>query len=275
MIAAQDVATRRVPRRRLRRWFPLACIAFLVSGSWLIWRLPEAAEKHAARLSRDHGITISYGDPSAFYTAPFGPEEATASGYEPHAARASDAAYMLDGVDAALQQYPRGFVATLIRAIFICGELRMGGVRAGGTAGPAWIVLAAAPDRNAASLRETGYLGVHHELSSLVLYHTPSTNTDWLALESKDANFVLEAGAALARGDDSNPDPATGFLSAYGATNPENDFNTYAEKMFSEPDNLARLAEKYEVVRRKLAAVRDAYVAIDPRMDDTFRALGI
>jgi hypothetical protein len=32
------------------------------------------------------------------------------------------------------REYPRGFVAKLIKAVFICGELRMQGERAGGAA---------------------------------------------------------------------------------------------------------------------------------------------
>jgi hypothetical protein len=244
----------------------------------LLWRrTPEAPGPHAARLAAKHEIVISYGEPSTFYVPPYGPADAAFSPeYSPSAAEPADAGHALEGIDDALEQYPPGFVAKLIRAIFICGVLRANGARSGGTYGARWLILAAPHDMNAESIRLTSYMGVHHELSSFVLHHSPTMLAGWNALEPGGAAFTEDASAAISRGLGAEaPDPSTGFLSAYGATNPENDFNTYAEKMFAEPDKVARLAEKYEVVRRKLAAVRAAYVAIDPRMDDTFRALGI
>ncbi|MEY4577016.1 MAG: hypothetical protein RL701_1719 [Pseudomonadota bacterium] len=244
----------------------------------LLWRrqhMPEDPKLHAERLSTEHGVTIGYGHPSNFYTAPYGPQDAEAPGYEPHQADPTAVAYALEGVESALQQYPHGFVSKLIRAVFICGELRMGGARAGGTAGRLWIVLAAASDRDSDAIRWAGYIGLHHELSSFAFRYSPTTKVGWLALEPADAAFAYEAGAAIARADDPDPDPATGFLSVYGASNPENDFNTYAEMMFAEPKKLARLAEQHELVRRKLSVVRAAYVAIDPAMDAGFKQLGI
>jgi hypothetical protein len=252
----------------------------LVAGLVLLfWRRTpsEPAEPHAARLAAKHGIIISFGDPNTFYTEPYGPADAAPSaGFAPRAADPADAAYALEGVEAALDQYPDGFVAKLIRAIFICGVLHVNGTRSGGTYGPLWIVLAAPADFNAESTRLTSYMGVHHELSSFVLRHAPTTLSAWQALEPNNAAFTEDARAAIARGlDDAAPDPASGFLSAYAATNPENDFNTYAETMFAEPAKLVRLAKQHELVARKLRVVRDAYVAIDARMDDTLRALGL
>lgn len=63
--------------------------------------------------------------------------------------------------------------------------------------------------------------------------------------------------------------------SAYGATSFENDFNVYAERIFTEPAEVARLAALHPLVRRKLDALIAAYAAIDPRMIDTFRQLGV
>ncbi len=42
----------------------------------------------------------------------------------------------------------------------------------------------------------------------------------------------------------------TGFLSAYGAKTSENDFNTYAEIVFSDPQRLIKLAESVPIIAK-------------------------
>ena len=79
---------------------------------------------------------------------------------------------------------------------------------------------------------------------------------------------------ALVRANDAAPDPSTGFLSAYGATDAENDFNTYAETIFTEPAWLRDLAGKHSLIGEKLAFVLKTYVRVDPSIDATFRELG-
>ena len=261
------------------RWSLIVAAVLLVAGAVVLtWQrrdVHESGAQHAARLSARHGIVIGFGPPETFFTPPYHAEDARAPGFEPQAVDVAGAAIALDGIESALEQYPPGAVAKLIKAIFICGELRMDGVRAGGTAGPAWIILAAPHDIGPAAIRLTSYLGVHHELSSFVLRHDPKTLSEWTALEPPGATFVDAAGAALARDLDTPPDPSTGFLSAYGATNPENDFNVYAEKMFTDAATLANLAKSHAAIARKLAFVRTTYAAVDPRFDAMFAKLGL
>jgi hypothetical protein len=164
-----------------------------------------------------------------------------------------------------------GFVAHLIRAIFICDELRMDDESAGGTAGPTWIILVAPSDIDVQGIPAV----VHHELSSFVLRADVATRPQWAQFAPADWTFVEAPGNALQREHDPAPPLETGFLSAYGATNVENDFNVYAETMFTEPANLAQLARQHPLIRRKLDFVRAAYVAIDPRLADRFRRMGL
>jgi hypothetical protein len=118
---------------------------------------------------------------------------------------------------------------------------------------------------------------VHHELSSLVLRREPSTLPAWKRF-APPAGWRFEEmdeEKVLARAGDAAPDPATGFLSAYGGTNPENDFNVYAEKIFTEPEKVAGLARAHPLVHRKLDFVMGVYERIDPRMAAVFRDLGV
>jgi hypothetical protein len=261
--------------------------AFLVAGiAMLAWQwhsdraslsqnVSRNVQEQAHRIEQAHGIRIGYGSPADFWTPPFKAEDATAPGVELKPAALENVAIALDGIEAGLNQYPPRFVARLIHAIFICGELRMGGVEAGGTAGPAWIIVAAPSDLGAEGIRTGSLLDVHHELSSFVLRVNPLTRVQWSEFAPADWDFVAEAGGALRRAGASAPSPDTGFLSAYGATNLENDFNVYAEKMFTEPDSLARLAQAYPLIRRKLDFVRATYVAIDPAFAERFQRLGL
>lgn len=235
----------------------------------------EKPEQHAARLTRVYGIRVEFGSPSTFFTPPYGPSDATVPGFEPEAAEPQQASIALDGIESALEMYPPGFVDKLIDAIFICGDLRMSGTLAGGAAGPAWIVLSAPSGLDGQSVFLTASLGVHHELSSIVLRHQPATMTRWRAFAPAEAKFVQNASEAIARGDEANPDPSTGFLTAYGSSTPENDFNTYSEMLFSEVDQLRSLARDHDLVKRKLRFVIEAYEAVDASMRDYFVRSGL
>jgi len=69
--------------------------------------------------------------------------------------------------------------------------------------------------------------------------------------------------------------PVDGFLSPYGATNPENDFNVYAETVFLNPSHVATQAEKHPIVAKKLALLMEAYIQLDARFEGVFERLGL
>jgi hypothetical protein len=226
----------------------------------------ESVDAHALRLERTHGIHIDYGNPAKYPTVP----QIDIKPAEPR-----DVAISLQGVEAALQQYPPGFVAKLIKAVLIVGELRMQGERASGTVGAEWVIISARPDYGPEGLREVGFVALHHELSSFVLRADPLTWSKWLQFAPAGWQYSEEPGDALRRGVTADPSPDTGFLNAYGATNLENDFNMYAEEMFVHPDQAARLAQAHPLIRRKLDFVMETYAAIDPQFQRLFREMGL
>jgi hypothetical protein len=271
-----------VARRRGRvDWRVRSIIAttFLVAGltvlGWQWWSDRDRVRAHVHRIEQAHGIKIGYGAPADFWTPPFKPENATAPWISMQQAELRNVAVALDGVDVALDRYPPGFVAHLIRTIFICDELRMGGESASGTVGPALIVLAAPSRYGVDGIRFASVATVHHELSSFVLRVDAATWPQWAEFAPAGWQFVEDPGGALRRGDTPAPPLEMGFLSAYGATNLENDFNVYAETIFTEPANLALLARQHPLIRRKLDLVLAAYVAIDQRFADRFQLMGL
>lgn len=213
-----------------------------------------------------HGIVVGMDEPSSFYVPPFLPADAVIPGVEVLPAQPGALAPALDGIEAALTRYPPGFVAGLVKAIFIGGRIRIQGANAGGTYGPAWILLSAPLEIGAPSIELTCRMGVHHELSSFV-YLRGDTVERWRAVQPENWPFAGSAAHQLSGDSASAPPVETGFLSAYGATSPENDFNVYAEKMLTEPATVMRLADQVPVIARKLALVRQAYLTIDPRME--------
>ena len=50
-----------------------------------------------------------------------------------------------------------------------------------------------------------------------------------------------------------------GFINNYAKTNPENDFNTYAEILFAEPEKIRMLSEAYPLIKTKLQYVKSIY----------------
>ena len=234
---------------------------------------PDPAER-ARRIGAAHGIVVAYGDPSTFYVPPFLPEDAKFPMVDIRPAELPAISPALDGIEPSLAQYPPGFVAMLIKAIFICGRLTFEGEPGGGTYGPAWVLLSAPNEIGAAAITLTSRLGVHHELSSFVYFRQNNAEL-WQKTLPENWSFSASAAAQL-RGNAARP-PAeeTGFLSAYGATSAENDFNVYAEKMMMEMETVMRLARRVPLIARKAALVRQSYAAIDPRMGAMFSALGM
>jgi hypothetical protein len=235
----------------------------------------ESVAAHALRIERTYGVRIGYGDPADFWTPPYKPEDGRAPWLEMTRADPRNAAISLNGIEAALRQYPRGFVAKLIKAVFICGDLRMQGEYAAGAAGPAWIIIAARSVHEPEDLRDLAFVTLHHELSSLVLRVDPLTWSKWVQFAPVGRQYAEQPGDALRAGQLADPPLDTGFLNAYGATNLENDFNMYAEEMFSNPDEVIRVAREYPLIRRKLNFVMETYAAIDPAFRDIFRMRGL
>lgn len=247
----------------------------MTGGAMLVLRAlaPDLAE-WAQAIAEEQGIMVGYGDPATFYAPPYLPEDARLPRVAMRPAERAAIPPALEGIETSLRQYPPGFVAKLIKAIFIAGWIAIDGVEAGGTYGHAWILLAAPLSIGAGGIRLTCRLGVHHELSSFV-YNRGDTASLWRKTHPGDWQFATSAKVEIERANLPAPSPDTGFLSAYGATTPENDFNDYAERMMTEMLTVVQLAEQVPLVARKAAFVRQRYVEIDPRMDRVFSQMGM
>ena len=237
---------------------------------------PSSAENaaRARRLGEAQNIIVGFGDPSSFFVAPYLREDAHVPTVTMEPVQPAAVAPALDGVEASLRQYPPGFLGKVIKAIFVCGDMTIGGAPSGGTYGPAWVLLSAPLSIGPEAIRLTCRLGVHHEFSSFV-YMRGDNATRWQQTEPSGWDFATTAKSQIDRDKAMAPSPDTGFLSAYGATTPENDFNVYAEKMMTEMHAVMDLARAHPIVARKAAFVRACYSTIDSRMVAVFDSLGM
>jgi len=246
----------------------------LIGGSLTLRGRSRDPAERAARLSAQHGIRVAFGDPLSFYVPPFRPEDAKVPYVDMVPADATVLNAALDGIEASLAQYPPGFVAKLVKAVFVCGRMTIQGATAGGTYGPAWLLLSAPNDIGDAAVALTCRLGVHHELSSFV-FMRGDTAREWAATEPPGWKFPTSTADQIGGDGGAAPPAETGFLSAYGATSSENDFNIYAEKMMTDMAGVVRLAQRLPIVARKAQMVRRSYAQVDARMDGVFVALGM
>jgi hypothetical protein len=263
-----------------RRAFLLTGATLVAAGAALRRFGPGRAssvsiEERARALGDRNGILIGYGPPSTFFVAPYTAKDAAIAHGTATAADPGVLGPALDGIEQSLRIYPPGFFKKLCGAIFLCGTLALDGAPAGGTYGPAWIILAAPRELGESGIFQTARLGVHHELSSLVWHRIPDLTAAWQRLLPASWTPSANNAAALRQANAAAPDPATGFLTAYGATDAENDFNVYAETVFTDPQRLSHLASSQPVVAKKLALLMAAFAILDDRMAAVFDGLGV
>jgi hypothetical protein len=235
---------------------------------------PVALRARADAIGRAHGIYIGYDGPETFFVAPWTSRDAVIPNDVMTRVDLDRVPTALDGIEQALAVYPPGFVSTRCKAVFICGSLTSHGASAGGTYGPAWIILVASGRFGERGIYETALLGIHHELSSFVWRSRLDLPSRWRTLlpPGWEAKGNAEALKAAPSGEG---DVDRGFLSPYGATMAENDFNVYVEMVFTEPARVAALADKHPLIAQKLALVLDAYTSLDSRFEDLFKRFGL
>jgi hypothetical protein len=239
---------------------------------------PSAIHERVKKIAESEGIVIGLGAPETFFVPPYTAADARAilgDGNSAIPVEIDAVPPALDGIEKALRVYPPGFFGKNCKAIFLAGSLTLDGARAGGTWNKDWIILSARKENSKEGIYETAWYGVHHEFSSLVWNRFPELRAIWNSLlplgwvPARRNAVVLEAPDSLIT------DPRDGFLSAYGATNLQNDFNIYAETVFIEPSYVAEHAGRYPVVAKKLALLMEAYIQLDRRFEDVFERVGL
>ncbi|MBA8903621.1 hypothetical protein [Phyllobacterium sp. P30BS-XVII] len=265
---------------RLSRRVVLVAALAMAGGGFYLLNRPTGSENDdleglARKLGEQQGLTIGFGDPKTFFMPPYVAADAQIEGVAFEPVDRAMVTASLKGIAKAFDAYPEKCLGRIIKAIFIAGKIVINGAEVGGTYGQDWIFVASPRNLPDESRQLTAELDVHHETSSFVWLRNSPLQAAFKAQEPADWRFETDAADQVSRGQGANPPIETGFLSAYGATTAENDFNTYAEVIFSDPARMKDMASKVPLVAKKLNLVLRAYMEIDPRLHETFSRMGL
>ena len=179
----------------------------------------------------------------------------------------------------ALAIYPPGFVDKLVHRIALAGQITFWDTQVGGFFVADTIALNA---HDVASPGGEIFLAdsFHHELSSIVRNQVLFNVSDWTANNSAGFAYAslddykrILAQRPPVDGDDALH--AQGFVSLYGTTSLDNDWNTYAERVFGHPRDLADEIKRFPRMRDKARQLLSVYRRLDPRFNAFFDATGL
>jgi hypothetical protein len=184
----------------------------------------------------------------------------------------------LKAIEAALSSYPSGFTARFITTLALAGDVIFWkDTPVGGFFFSKGICLNTGNPADAGEITTRLF---HHELSSLVRLGAPFDDARWMSFTPPGFKYLDEAayrnllknhphevGNAVLN--------AEGFVRPYGESDLDNDWNTYAEEVFSNGAAFASLIRPYPRMRSKTAMLIDIYSHIDPAFAVYFGRTGL
>jgi hypothetical protein len=174
-----------------------------------------------------------------------------------------DAARTVELIEAFLARYPPALIRTNLHHIYLLGRLVVYGRRFGGTCSEDSIYLA---NEGLGAGYSSGFLTatLHHEFSSMLYLNYEPPNEQWNNVNGKGWQYAGYGSAfdVLERVDlheRSEQLHSQGFLTKYAQTSLEEDFNTFAESLFTEPLWLISAASQHEKIWLKLKLITAFY----------------
>ncbi len=177
----------------------------------------------------------------------------------------------------ALGKYPINVIRKHLSAIHFAGEIDQNGFKYGGSYDPFRRILYIVNEG-----RKTEGLSiyiVHHEFSSLLLkLHTLLLNP-WFEQNPKDFKYLDDIYGNYKtmikknikfKADDVKTNYEKGFVSDYGRTNFENDFNEYSAMIFTYPEKFKKIMNQYPRERGKFLVWLEFYHKIDPIFTEAY-----
>ncbi len=171
-----------------------------------------------------------------------------------------------------LKKYPNAVLQRDLLTIYLLDSLTFVGVKYGGTSIGNSLYLTGGSKLEGYS--NTFYAALlHHEMSSIFYTTYNFPESDWALINPDDFRYAESDSQilqAIENGDEASNNEkvlSEGFLSEYARSTPENDFNSYAEMIFTEPKKLKKLAGKYPKIGQKVEIVTRFYLGISKDFD--------
>ncbi|MBI3897633.1 MAG: hypothetical protein HY308_04960 [Gammaproteobacteria bacterium] len=182
---------------------------------------------------------------------------------------------MIHALSLSLKKYPADLIRKELKGLVFLEKLTTDGIHTAGTyTSTQRIVIVRTGDGIADSveqLQET----FHHEFSSLLKNSYNFSEQDWQRASGKNFSYQLENDpySFVSKLTEYPADETLyqrGLVEFYGETGLENDFNTYAQVIFTHPQQMRVLIRQYPVIRDKYAVFKRFYLSIDKRLAPVF-----
>lgn len=171
-------------------------------------------------------------------------------------------------VDQALARYPEAVLSANLKKVYVVGQLEYSGVATGGTNSRNAVYVVSKARYSAAQIE-----GIFHaEFSSILLRNAPSylDKAAWQQINPPDFTYlgsgvqaVKNQRASLRLSEAAHEE---GFLHDYSKASPEEDFNSYAARLFMGDAALWSTMEKYPKVKAKA----DLTIAFYGKLETSF-----
>lgn len=166
----------------------------------------------------------------------------------------------------ALQKCPDRVIREYLDAIYFAKTIGRDGISYSGTCGYFfWSVYLVNNGWKSDAHSESTF---HHEFSSILLSRNGMFFNPWLDQNPEDFKYLYEINKnkldVKIMGKGTESDYEDGFITDYGRTTFENDFNEYAAMIFTYPKEFRKIMNQYPRVRGKFLVWLDFYHKIDP-----------
>lgn len=171
--------------------------------------------------------------------------------------------------------YPKSIFSRNIEKIYILDKLFIGGTNVSGTYDYSNKNIYIATNQRSNKIVEKT---LHHEFSSILINKYTLSEKQWRNAARKNFQYEQDKDPFYAWlysiGEVDHIDQETllnrGLLRQYAETGVENDFNIYAEYVFSYPSKMKKLISEYPIIKRKYEVFKDFYLSIDEGFQPVF-----
>lgn len=178
-------------------------------------------------------------------------------------------------MDAALAKYPAEVLREHLHTLYLLGGLRYRGVITSGTNSKTSVYVKIGPPEKGFTARHNERV-FHAEFSSILIRNWSQflDQDAWKAANPPGFTYLGDGVDAVKQGKArtklDNTLNARGFLSEYGQSTLENDFNGFAARLWTGDPDLWQLAEQHPAIQRKIALVLLFYQRLHPKLDEAF-----